>query len=394
MFDFGYGYELGESAMCDLYKQITAWKQKNENAIHTLEYLQVGARWESNQHRLERWEAKKAVVAWLDGIPTDPIVHVDAYSVVHPHTKIEAGSPALCILDTLLLFACGAKLAWSDKWNFRTSCQLEYGWRLQSTWETDRFFQAELWCPSDGEFRPRMKLVPVHIFPVALGQNFMSHIFGESADGELNRATNGHPLTCELAGYFKLHNVVVVPDLEPRPASRLPEYRILIFERLMQAEIFNEEGIKHMHGQKLVFRNKFRPRPEYLLFHCTFAMAKHNTPVTTETAGLKPFREMVDIWAGQGKDPPPHHKIRVNVGGFDFELSEAGCKGMVGRLGDGIPEEEKKRLTEGMASMDIFSDGGSDMSYDEYDYENKFQAEKQILDMEFDDQELYVSDAK
>ncbi|MCJ1466017.1 hypothetical protein MMC07_004636 [Pseudocyphellaria aurata] len=86
-----------------------------------------------------------------------------------------------------------------------------------------------VWSPVRGDWVERgEKIKAAHMFPLSIGQETMTYLFGEDADGEISKAANGLFLPFDVEEKLDRYQVVIVPcETETKPQ----EWKFLVLDR-------------------------------------------------------------------------------------------------------------------------------------------------------------------
>ncbi|MCJ1466016.1 hypothetical protein MMC07_004635 [Pseudocyphellaria aurata] len=194
-----------------------------------------------------------------------------------------------------------------------------------------------VWCPMLGKWVLKCTVEAAHLFPFSLGQQTMTYIFGDDADGEMNKASNGLFLYGHIHEKFNRHWITIVPC--ETETEKPQEYKFLVLDQ----DIWNHElddlgkGCTYadLHERKLIFESKhsYRPSARYLYFHYLMAMLRiahgqrakkaGTTSLWAEVTKMTPGASRAWVTAAPGRylrEPILRAFIEgINIGHFDDE---------------------------------------------------------------------------
>ncbi|QDS70926.1 hypothetical protein FKW77_006679 [Venturia effusa] len=176
---------------------------------------------------------------------------------------------------------------------------------------------AKIWCPFLGDWVLAQEMQASHIFPYRYGQDTMSAIFGEDANGELFSYNNGLMLHQNVEKYFEKGLFCIVPKInDPRDVAEVQkwdqdlvkEYMVRIIDNKhpyidQEVASFCGKTWRQMDGMKLRFRNNERPRARYLYFHMVCMLLQHTWNKDKKGAVPATMKDQLGnvFWGSRGK---------------------------------------------------------------------------------------------
>lgn len=238
-----------------------------------------------------------------------------------------------------------------------------YGCKVMGT--TDH-----VWCPMLGEWWAKSEIEAAHLFPLSLGQETMSYIFGDDAKNEINKAPNGLFLHGTVEEAFDRHKIIIVPcEGETKPQ----EWKFLVLDRGGQwnapLKVLGKGcTFADLHQRKLIFEptHSSRPRARYLYFHYVMAMLRLGRGKQAAKAGVTSHMPeltspaLSTVWATQGRYLR-ESMIRAFIEGIGHEDTDAEIDEMLSHAMSDLPNETT-RMVETAKQMKVESDeeGSSD----------------------------------
>lgn len=241
--------------------------------------------------------------------------------------------------------------------------------QVSFTDDLDRQYRDEngdVWSPIHGDYISRQECKAAHIFPLTLGQNVMSYIFGSDADGEINTAKNGLFLPKRIESAFDSHQITIVP-LGP---DNLQQWKLFVIDRtgLWNAKVLGAMRFSDIHNMELKFPpNATLPRARYFYFHYMMAMLIQGRKDQKSRACVKDgleeasTPELARVWATKGRYLR-EHMIRGFIEGLGHAVPDAE-QTLVSYIDDTIPESPEA-LLECMDDIDLMSETSEDIEAD------------------------------
>lgn len=225
----------------------------------------------------------------------------------------------------------------------------------------------EVWNVISGSWMDKTVMKAAHIFPLSLGQETMTYIFGKDAKGELNSARNALWLPNPFEVQFDQHRVVMVPA---GPIGSNPRtWKVVVVDGgIRNSKAYDGVTFGEINGKKLVFTTDDQPRARYLYFHYLCAMLrrsrlKQNKGQPMHTSPDVTMPELSRVWGSEGS------YLRENIiQGFiealAHEIPDDAVQRIRSHTSEGIASDEGERWVDALEYMELETD-------DEYDSEDE-----------------------
>ena len=221
-----------------------------------------------------------------------------------------------------------------------------------------------VWSPVEGDWVDKRDVKAAHLFPLSLGQDTMTYIFGEEVKEEMNKAPNGLFLHHSVEGAFDNHQLIIVPcEAQTQPQ----EWRFLVLDR---GGLWNTPlrvlgpgcTFADLHGRQLIFEpnHPFRPRARFLYFHYVIAMLRLGRGQKAEKAGVSRYvpeltaQAVSKVWTTQGRYLR-ENMIRAFIEGIGHEDTTDVSNEMLSHAMADLPNETA-RMIETAQQMKVESD--------------------------------------